>query len=217
MIVLIIIGIVLLCLILLVLAVSLIPIDVILQSDAFVPNVIISVLGIKKQVFDKNAPKPEKKPEPKDGKEEKKTLPYFLKKILGIENFDSGDSLFKSVKEQGISGTVSEFFEVLKNYIENLKQIVKSISVRQFSFDMVCAGEDSAKAALLYGTVCAIVYPVSAYFAAYMKNPDKQLALNLSCDYELKSPTTNYRLVLRIRIFRILIAALRIAKNNLVN
>ena len=54
MIVLIIIGIVLLCLIALILGISLIPIDIILQSEGFIPTVTVSVLGIKKEVYNKH-------------------------------------------------------------------------------------------------------------------------------------------------------------------
>ena len=218
MIVLIIIGIVLLCLIALILGISLIPIDIILQSEGFIPTVTVSVLGIKKEVYNKDAPKPKKDDEEKDDQEkDKKPMPKFLKKILGIENFDSKSALSKSVKEKGVAETLGEFFAVIKNYIENIKQIIKSVSVRYFRFNMVCAEEDSAKAALLYGTACAVVYPLAAYFSAYMKHPDKQLQLDISCDYELKSPTTNYELVLRFRIFWVLVAVLRIAKNNLIH
>lgn len=219
MIVLIIIGIVLLCLILLILGVSLIPIDIILQSEGFIPVVTVSVLGIKKEVYNKDAPKPEKEEDEDedDQEKDKKPMPKFLKKILGIENFDSKSALSKSVKEKGVGETLSEFFAVIKNYIENIKQIIKSISVRYFRFNMVCAEEDSAKAALLYGTACAVVYPLAAYFSAYMKHPDKQLQLNILCNYELKSPTTNYELVLRFRIFWVLLAVLRIAKNNVIH
>lgn len=219
MIVLIIIGIVLLCLIALILGISLIPIDIILQSEGFIPTVTVSVLGIKKEVYNKDAPKPEKDDEDEDDDREKdkKPMPKLLKKILGIENFDSKSALSKSVKEKGVGETLGEFFAVIKNYIENIKQILKSISVRYFRFNMVCAEEDSAKAALLYGTACAVVYPLAAYFSAYMKHPDKQLLLDISCDYELKSPTTNYELVLRFRIFWVLLAVLRIAKNNVMH
>ncbi|MBQ0111096.1 MAG: hypothetical protein KBS41_04135 [Oscillospiraceae bacterium] len=207
MIALMIIGIVLLCILLILLVLFLIPVDVILQSEAFIPTVTLSVLGIKKEVYNPNAPKPDKPAK-------SKPLPRIIKKLLGIENFDSGSSLQKSVKKQGIGDTLHEFFAVIKNYIRNLKQVIKSLTVRSFRFDMVCAEEDSAKAALLYGTSCAIVYPLGSFFAAYMKDPQKQLKLNISCDYELKSPTTYYELVLRIRLLFLLKAAITVAKNN---
>ncbi len=132
-------------------------------------TVFIRYLFLKYRVL----PAPEKKPEPK---KEKKPNP-LLQQV-------------KKYKEaEGLSGLLTLAKDLLKATGTRFGKLLKHIKLKDFDlYVLVGGGKDAAEIAILYGEVCAGVYPAVSVLLGLTncKSPHGRVSVDL--DYSVKEP-----------------------------
>lgn len=187
-----IVGILFICVVLLIAVILALPVDVLfLAGSETKPKLLYRFLG---KLFGEK-----KKPE--------SPISRRLKKVLGIAHLESTDALSEAVAERGTVRTVSESVETVKILVTQLFKLLKHCRVKAFKVLSVSAGEH---AAIDYGIVCAAVYPLAGFFVSNGGLKQKHLTLDLGCNYSMEKPRYDIAVTVRVRIFRVLIAFLKI-------
>lgn len=86
------------------------------------------------------------------------------KKLTGISRFDSIGTVKGSIEDMGVSATAGQIADILMSLLGRVVWILKYCVAERFFIKAVCAGDDAADAAMEYGAVCAVVYPLVGYF-----------------------------------------------------
>lgn len=73
------------------------------------------------------------------------------------------------LKELGLSGVVNLFTKLAELAAGVLKDLFAHIIIKSFSLSIKVAGKDAADAALNYGRVCSVVYPLTSAVIRSMK------------------------------------------------
>lgn len=86
-----------------------------------------------------------------------------------------------SVKKQGTLEKVRGVFNVLSTLMSSSLRLIEGARVRDLNITLGITGKDAADAAVTYGQVCSVVYPVLGFADSKMKfvNPK----VNIYCDY----------------------------------
>ena len=148
----------------------------------------VTFLGVR--IFDINA-KPKRK---KEKKQEEKKLTGVLKE------YAKGKSRHK---------LIGELLEIIKSLCAKFVKLVKHLRFRKLEFDLTVATDDAAKTAIVYGSVCSVVYSICGMLAsAYDFNPKK---VNVSADFSTDKMSLKVNTVIKIRVIYILKFALSTA------
>lgn len=146
-------------------------------------TVFIRYLFLKYRVL----PAPEKKPEPKKEKKpsEKKSEEQAKEK--------KPNPLLQQVKKykeaEGLTGLLTLAKDLLKATGTRFGKLLKHIKLKDFDlYVLVGGGEDAAEIAILYGEVCAGVYPAVSVLLGLTncKSPHGRVSVDL--DYSIKEP-----------------------------
>ncbi len=86
-----------------------------------------------------------------------------------------------SAGKQGTVEKVRGIFSVLSTLLHSSLRLVDGARVRNLKLTLGITGEDAADAAISYGQVCSVVYPVLGYVDSKMKLVNPQV--NIYCDY----------------------------------
>ena len=78
-------------------------------------------------------------------------------------------NLKKSISVKGITGTISAVFSALKELFARIGKLIKKGVFRKFHLSIIVADEDAADAALQFGQVCAISFPMLEYLESTIK------------------------------------------------
>lgn len=86
-----------------------------------------------------------------------------------------------AVKKQGTLEKVRGIFNVLSTLMNASLRLIDGARVRNLNITLGITGKDAADAAITYGQVCSVVYPVLGFADSKMelKNPK----VNIYCDY----------------------------------
>lgn len=120
-------------------------------------------------------PKPEQKPAgaKKSAPKEKKPNP-LLEKVK---------SSFKAEGFKGFMDLVGRFVKLTGT---TAVRIIKKLRLRDFDLYLMVGGEDAASAAILYGQICAAVYPAAEILFKLTKCRRRRMSIDL--DYDVKEP-----------------------------
>ena len=66
----------------------------------------------------------------------------------------------RMAEEEGFLAAVGRICEIAKEMINRLNRLLRRVRISPFQLEIAAAGEDAAETALIYGGVCAAVYPV---------------------------------------------------------
>ncbi|MBQ6823118.1 MAG: hypothetical protein IJP27_00550 [Clostridia bacterium] len=201
MIVLKILGIVFASLIALILAILLLPVDVVLRvEEKRGVRILIRILGIPIPI--------QKKKEEAEKKEKKSSsMGKGLKKALGISHLEK-----EEVQSNGLESTLQETVELVMMLVEQLGWIAPRLRIPRCRITLISGGED---AAMEYGLACAALYPLVGYLQERAWVRKRGLRLQLSCDFALPQTTFELDLAVRLRVWHAAVAAVRILKKNL--
>lgn len=89
-----------------------------------------------------------------------------------------------------------------------IKYLLKKTVIKKLNLHITVAGEDAAKTAIEYGSVCAVLYPVVAFLETIITV--KKDDIKIECDYENKTPKIYLFINLKIRIITLLILVLKL-------
>ncbi|MBO7520157.1 MAG: DUF2953 domain-containing protein [Clostridia bacterium] len=171
-----------------------VPVSVCLDySDRLIIKV--SYGGIK--VFDSGKPKKEKAAKPE---KEKKSAAKKGKKKPEKQNFIS-----RIFKEKGTVGGVKFCFEVIKSALSRIIWVIRRIKIKKLILSITVSSDDAANTAVVYGAVCAAVFPVTALIKENTKIGVEQISV--STDFDKLSPVINAAVSLKTRLVYAVIAA----------
>ena len=93
-----------------------------------------------------------------------------------------------SVQPQGTLEKVKSIFGVLGTLLSASVRLISGARVRNLNLTLGITGKDAADAAITYGQVCSVVYPVLGFADSKMKliNPK----VNIYCDYNAEKSIT---------------------------
>lgn len=132
-----------------------------------------------------------------------------VKKSVGIDIFEK-QNLEKNLEDSGTVATAKDTCRVLLSLLKEVVAILKYVTVNKFDLNIVCIGEDAAKAAISYGTTCAVAYPIVGFINTAMNVKKNSQDVNITCDFDSKEEVLDYHLVISVRIFRLIGAFFRI-------
>lgn len=129
-------------------------------------------------------PTPEKPEEPEEEKQEE---PEKKPKKTGEKKPNPVVEKFKKyLKAEGFGGFMNLIGTFLKLTGTTAVRIIKKFRIHDFDLYLMVGGGDAAEAAILYGKVCAAVYPASEVLFRLVKCKKRRLSIDLS--YSVPAP-----------------------------
>ncbi len=181
------------------------PVNVILKfKDGFFVK--IKLLGIKVFEF------PSKKTLSKKSKKkiEKKELKDAQK--ADNELVSQGKELFSGLKEKyGFMGAVKKVLGLIFQMLTHIKVFLKHIKIKRIRLCLTVSGDNAADTAVNYGGACSVAYPVLAFLDSFSAVGFKEI--NINSDFENGKKEFSFSLVIRLKIFYLLITAFKILKD----
>ncbi len=136
---------------------------------------------------------PEKKPQP-----QKSTL-------------DSIKTYFKQKKEaDGFAAVIKEIMAVVDEVLSHIKWLLRFATVNKVRLNVTVGTDDAAKTAIEYGLVCNGIYPVTAFLDSVAHIGFKEI--NIRADFEGGKSDFDFKAVVKMQIFYILVSAFKIYK-----
>lgn len=136
------------------------------------------------------------------------------KKITGISKLDSLGSVRGNISDIGVSATIGQIVDILGMLLGRVVWILKYCVIEKFNVDVVCVGSDAANAAMEYGAVCAVIYPIIGYIHTMTTVKDSGENINVTCDFEGSDGRVALDTVIRVRIVHLVRALFYIIKEN---
>lgn len=174
-------------------------------------------LGILK-TKDKKQKKSNKSTADVNKPKDKKAIPDNVKRMLGIDKFDSIKKLKTNLKESGFDGTFGKTVSIAKFLLKQAGKLICRIKLKVLKISYVHAGADAAEVAVNYGILCAFVYPFATFVKESTKSKKSKFSVDLSCNFEEKEPSYEFYLEVKLKIIYALIIFIKtlsyIAKEN---
>ncbi len=143
---------------------------------------------------------------------EEGALAQKLKQKLGIDKLN-GSSIKSKVKEGELKETLSRTVKPLVGLIKKAVKLFGKCVITKAELDALVTGEDAAEAAINHGRYCAVIYPFIGLISSITKVKSRGKKINIHCDFTGKQkPSISYCFYLKIRVFRLLAAALVVGK-----
>lgn len=137
-------------------------------------------------------------PADKSKKRKSKKIPHKSK---------NDNLIMKLIAEKGLVAAISEIASIVKILLVKAGKTAKHIRVKKFYFLVTAASADPAKTAVLYGSLCSVVFPALKGFQEIMKFNDRRTKVLVLSDFNNDSPTVEIDLKLKLRVWFILKAA----------
>ena len=135
-------------------------------------------------------------------------------RLVGLSKFNDLQKIRESVNEAGLSLTVTQFADVLLALVGRVLWLLPRCRVHKLALRAVCADTDGGDAAMDYGTVCAVLYPVVGYIQNKLRLKKHALQLDVRCDFDSTQSEFAYDIKLSVSIWQILKALIFIVKRN---
>ena len=113
-----------------------------------------------------------------------------LMDFLGFSEISSVANAKEAIAKNGIVGTISDVFSSIKSLFARIGKLVKKGVFKKFRLSIIVADSDAADAALLYGQVCAVGFPMLEYLEHSMKIKNEDI--DIRCDYEADEPQLSF-------------------------
>lgn len=134
----------------------------------------------------------------------------LLKSVTGLDKFSI--SVIKGkVKEGGVSVTIEETARILFSLLQEVRTILRFCVAKKMTVNVVCTADDPADAATNFGICCSFVYPVVGFLKSELKKVSKRAEhIDVRCDFAGDADIFDYHLIIRVRVFRLIAALIRI-------
>lgn len=87
------------------------------------------------------------------------------------------NELTASFREDGVAATLRWLGALAKLLTETVGRVLRSVTITRFQLEMRIGGEDAAAAAIRFGEVCAVLYPLLSVIACHLKVKQRQVEL----------------------------------------
>ncbi len=128
-----------------------------------------------------------------------------MKQASGLSRLEK-ENLKDSVKTGSFSDTVSESLTLIPSLLKRLLALLKHCEIKKLKIKIVCAEEDAAQTAISYGKCYAVVAPLVGFLHATMTISKKGEDIDISCDYLNETGVFEFETSLQVRVFRVLVA-----------
>lgn len=192
-----IIGIVLGALILLVILILLIPVGITVKIDKSGSAVLkLNVLFLSFQLVPAKEKKKKKKKKKEQDKPEEKEKPSLSGKIEKV----------KSTLD-----TIKEFSSLIRKAAIELKKLIKKTVITKMKINVTVSDcSDSANAALTYGAICAVTYPLLGWLHEEMRFRKRAEKVNIRCDFFDPKTTLDLNFKISVLVCHIVAAGIRV-------
>lgn len=85
------------------------------------------------------------------------------------KRFELLDRLQQSFQEDGVAATLSWLGEIAKLLTETTGRVLRDMRVRLLRIELRIGGEDASAAAIHFGEVCAVLYPLLSIIGSQMR------------------------------------------------
>lgn len=106
------------------------------------------------------------------------------KKPVNNHTDDVKKGLFASLKQKGVEDTADFLQNLFREIFTLLGHSEKSIKIKRFSVDISVSSQDAAQTALLYGGLCAGIYPVCSFILKKIKHNNKNITISVRPDFD---------------------------------
>lgn len=111
----------------------------------------------------------------------------------------SDEAGFKALfDDRGASGAISFLWQVLVILFGRFIKVVRGVAVSKFDLKIDVAGDDSAEAALRYGKLCGIIYPLLSFIFQNVKTYKHEIDMRPEFDKKLEYDNVDLNVTLRI-------------------
>ena len=135
-------------------------------------------------------PVPKRTEKPNAPKKKKYSTVGKLLDFLGLSEISSIANAKDSVRTQGIVGTLHAVFIGIKKLFSRIFRLVRKGKFKKFRLSVLVGDEDGGDAALLYGQVCAIAFPLLSYLEKVIRFSEQKL--DIRCDYSLENTVVHF-------------------------
>ncbi len=181
--------------ILLIAVILMLPVDVIVKTDS--SGELIFRYKFLSKIYGEN-------PDPSN------PVVKMLKDTSGLSRVEK-DRLADSIRSGGLSATISESLSLIISLLKRLLELLKHCKVKVLRLNIVCAEGDAAKTAIAYGACHAIVWPIIGLVHSNMKVQKAGEEINIACDYSKGKGSVEFETVIRLSVFRALVALIHTA------
>lgn len=129
-------------------------------------------------------------------------IPTQKEKKPKKKNKKKKNALKKIFGGRPLSYILSFVSDTLKAVIKKVGFVVRCGKVEELSLDVKVAAEDAAAAAIEYGAVCAVVYPLVSLVCNYNKALKENI--NISCDYNEVNSELDFYLKVSVRLIHLI-------------
>jgi len=149
-----------------------------------------------------------------DDSKKENTVTKKIKKKESAKKLKS-KGIKERIKEDGFFNTLSDITSLLSDVLKEVASLLGHCYAKKFSFKITCTAGNAADAAINYGKCCSAVYPLAGGVASIIKIKEKNLNIDISCDFFGKEKEIQYDFVICVRICHILKALFKFALKRL--
>ena len=185
-------------LLLLITVILLLPIDVILKTDA--NGEVLFRYTFLGKTFGEH-------PDPNN------PIAKLLKRITGFDRLD-GEAFKKRSADKNLLTAVSESASLILGLLKRVWELLRFGTVKVLHLDVVCATTDAAQTAICYGACHAALEPLLGWIHSYMRVCKRGERIEIRPDFTTEHGSFDFNIVVTFRLFRALIALYRAASDE---
>ena len=135
----------------------------------------------------------------------------FILDFLGLSQISSITNAKVSIAKVGIIGTISVVFSAIKDLFLRIGKLIKKGVFKKFDLQIIVGDNDAADAAMRYGQICAVAFPMLNFLENNMKLKKEQI--DIRCDYETEETQVSFEGQLNYRPWHFVCFALGLVGN----
>lgn len=144
----------------------------------------------------------------KKNKKTEKNNSGVLSKLKELKELDKKD------KNGSFLSTAKKLFDLFAYIFEILSRILPKCVLKRFHLNLTLGNEDAGLAAMEYGGVCSIIYPLSGYIQSVIKVKEDAVKINLDCKYQDIKTNLTLDMIVSVRVFNIIGIIINMIKEN---
>lgn len=144
----------------------------------------------------------------------RKQDPAFLLKLLGFHELTREGALQQSIKTGGLLSVVKKLARSVRYLLHEVGFLLKHLHIRKLHFSCINGGSDAAQAAIEYGQICAVLYPLLGYVESVIRGDIKDRSIDIRCDFDRQEPLLSLDMIFSVRVAFLVKSALILMIKN---
>ncbi len=126
-----------------------------------------------------------------------------LKSASGLSRLEK-DAIKKNIQENNLLKAVKENFVLIADLLKEIIRLVKRCKAKVFRLKIVCSDDDPAEASIKYGACCMATFPILDYLFSYIRMRPSVKDVDISYDFEGGNSMFAFETVLVLRVHQVL-------------